>query len=61
MKKTKITNHKKSSLKIDVIRIERIDVIREEIKELSCKLSKGELKEIKNNLYKIENKKGLLE
>ena len=39
---------------------ERIDVIREELKELSYKLSKGELKEI-INLYKIENKKGLLE
>ena len=35
---------------------ERIDVIREELKELSYKLSKGELKEIQKNLYKIENK-----
>ena len=40
---------------------ERIDVIREELKELSYKLSKSELKEIKKNLYKIENEKGLLE
>ena len=40
---------------------ERIDIIREELKELSYKLSKGELKEIKKNLYEIENKKGLLE
>ena len=40
---------------------ERIDVIREELKELSYKLSKGELKEIRKNLYKIENKRGLLE
>ena len=40
---------------------ERIDVIREELKELSYELSKGELKEIKKNLYQIENKKGLLE
>ena len=40
---------------------ERIDVIREELKELSYKLSKSELKEIKKNLYQIENKKGLLE
>ena len=40
---------------------ERIDVIREKLKELSYKLSKSELKEIKKNLYKIENKKGLLE
>ena len=37
------------------------DVIREELKELSYKLSKSELKEIKKNLYKIENKKALLE
>ena len=36
---------------------ERIDVIREELKELSYKLSKSELNEIKKNLYKIENKK----
>ena len=40
---------------------ERIDVIREELKELSYKLSKGELNKIKNNLCKIENQKGLLE
>ena len=40
---------------------ERIDVLREELKELSYQLSKNELKEIKNNLYQIENRKGLLE
>ena len=40
---------------------EKIDVIREELKELSYKLSKSELKEIKKNLYQIENKKSLLE
>ena len=40
---------------------ERIDVIREELKELGYKLLKGELKGIKKNLYKIENRKGLLE
>ena len=40
---------------------ERIDVIREELKELSYKLSNSELKEIKKNLYKIEDKNGLLE
>ena len=40
---------------------ERIDVTREELKELSYKLSTSELKEIKKNLYQIENKKGLLE
>ena len=32
----------------------RIDTIREELKELSYKLSKSELKEIKKNLYNIE-------
>ena len=40
---------------------ERIDVIREEFKQLSYKLSKSELKEIKKNLYQIENKTSLLE
>ena len=39
---------------------ERIDVIREELKELGYKLSKSELKEIKKHLYTVENKKGLL-
>ena len=34
----------------------RIDVIREELKELSYKLSKRELKEIKKNLYNIEKR-----
>ena len=32
----------------------RIDIIREELKELNYKLSKSELKEIKKNLYNIE-------
>ena len=57
MKKAKITNNKKIKSKNK----ERIEVIREELKELSYKLSKSELKEIKKNLYKIENKKGLLQ
>ena len=35
----------------------RIDIIREELKELSYKLSKSELKEIKKNLYNIEKRK----
>ena len=39
---------------------ERIGIIREELKELSYKLSKGELKEIKKRLYEIENKKDSL-
>ena len=36
---------------------ERIDNIREDLKYLSYKLSKSELKEIKTNLYNIENRK----
>ena len=39
---------------------ERIEIIREELKELGYKLSKSELKEIKKLLYMVENKKGLL-
>ena len=35
----------------------RIDSIREDFKNLSCKLSKSELKEIKNNLFNIEKTK----
>ena len=34
----------------------RIDIIREELKELSYKLSKSELKEIKKNLYNTEKR-----
>ena len=40
---------------------ERIEVIREQNRELAYKLSKSELKEIKKTLYKVENKKVLLE
>ena len=36
---------------------ERIDNIREDLKDLSYKLSKSELKEIKTNLYNIERRK----
>ena len=35
----------------------RIDSIREDFKNLSYKISKSELKEIKNNLYNIEKTK----
>ena len=35
----------------------RIDIIREELKESSYKLSKSELKEIKKNLHNIEKRK----
>ena len=38
----------------------RIGIIREELKELSYKLSKSELKEIKRKLYEKENKQNLL-
>ena len=38
----------------------RIDVIREELKELGYKLPKSELKDIKKHLYNIESKKKLL-
>ena len=38
----------------------RIDVIREELKELNYKLPKSELKDIKKRLYNIESKKKLL-
>ena len=34
----------------------RIDIIREELKEISYKLSKSELKEIKKNFYNIEKR-----
>ena len=37
----------------------RIEKRREEIKKLQHKFSRQELKEIKKNLYEIENKKGL--
>ena len=36
---------------------ERIDNIREDLKDLSYKLSKSELKEIKTNLYNIEKRR----
>ena len=39
----------------------RIETIREKLKELSYKLSKSELKEIRKHLYNIENKNELLE
>ena len=35
----------------------RIDIIREELKDLSYKLSRSELKEIKKNLYNKEKRK----
>ena len=38
---------------------EKIEVIREQFKELAHKLSKSELNKIKRRLYMLENKKGL--
>ena len=37
----------------------RIDTIRKELKDLSYKLSRSELKEIKKNLYNIEKRNQL--
>ena len=66
LKEYKPKNNQKQEIKSK--NKERIDVIKEELKELSYKLkelsyklSKSELKEIKMNLYQIENKKGSLE
>ena len=39
---------------------ERIEIIREQLRELAYKLSKSKLKEIKKRLYKVENQKVLL-
>ena len=36
---------------------ERIDSIKEDLKDLSYKLSKGELQKIRKNLYNIEKRK----
>ena len=48
----------KANLMIDYIKY-LIDNIREDLKDLSYKLSKSELKEIKRNLYNIEKRKKL--
>ena len=55
MKKAKITNNK-LYLKIK----KRIEIIREQLKELGYKVLRDKLKEIKKRLYIVENKKGLL-
>ena len=39
----------------------KIETMREKLKELHYKLSKSDLKKIKNHFYNIENKKELLE
>ena len=38
---------------------ERIEVIREQLRELAYKLSKSELKEIKKHLYMVQKKKNV--
>ena len=43
--------------KIDSKNKKRINIIREKLKDLSYKLSRSELKEIKKNLYNIEKRK----
>ena len=48
--KEKKNNQKQSKNK------KRIDIIREELKDLSYKLLRSELKEIKKNLYNIEKR-----
>ena len=63
-KKRNIKNHKSKSsdklyetFKKQSKNKERIDNIREDLKDLSYKFSKSELKEIKANLYNIEKRK----
>ena len=58
IKEHKSKNNKQQEIKSK--NKKRIGIIREELKELSYKLSKSELKEIKRKLYEIENKKKLL-
>ena len=57
-KKEKSKNNQQQQIKSK--NKERIEVIREQFKELAYKLSKSELKEIKRHVYMVENKKGLL-
>ena len=52
IKENKNNQQQKSKSKIK----KRIDIIREELKELSYKLSKSELKEIEKNLYNMEKR-----
>ena len=47
----------KQKQKIDSKNKKRINIIREKLKDLSYKLSRSELKEIKKNLYNIEKRK----
>ena len=57
-KKEKSKNNQQQQIKSK--NKERIEMIREGLKELSYKLSKSKLKEIKKRLYMVEIKTGLL-
>ena len=56
-KHEKIKNYQKQIISKNK---ERIEIIREQLKELGYKLLRDELKEIKKRLYMVENKKDLL-
>ena len=58
IKEHKSKNNKQQEIKSK--NKKRVGIIREELKELSYKFSKSELKEIKRKLYEIENKRNLL-
>ena len=60
LKTTKQEKGKNNQQQIISKNKERIEIIREELKELGYKFLRDELKEIKKRLYKVENKKGLL-
>ena len=60
LKTTKQEKSKNNQQQIKSKNKERIEIIREQLKELGYKLLRDELKEIKRHLYKVENKKGLL-
>ena len=62
-KRLKTAKHEKSkNIQQQIIskNKERIEISREQLKELGYKLLRDELKEIKKCLYLVENKKGLL-
>ena len=60
LKTTKQEKSKNNQQQVISKNKERIEIIREELKELGYKLLKTKLKEIKRHLYMVENKKGLL-
>ena len=60
LKTTKQEKSKNKQKQIISKNKERIEIIREQLRELAYKLSKSDLKEIKRRLYMVENKKDLL-